>query len=311
MTVVVREISREPGRSSELVGSALVLRLLIGVAVVALAGMLSLVLPYSPDVRVAILLGHPAKGNSFGGHNRKTFSQIVTRLIAENRNRAGAGTIVAMFAAPRFFDDRVFLTRGYYEELAAALKYAQKLAVASGCPVRVAVAAAGYDARQQAAQAGSCTPADATWATPVALADGQLLAGTAPLGVAAAPAVTVTFDALGRTDLAADQAIAVGPVQIVEEDDQGPSAGDLDQERRELAHEERPGGGRDVGRRQLAERGGSGERDHTLRGLEHRRRRPEGLADRVEELSVQWSSGKKTSLSGLETNRIVTVREGL
>ena len=45
--------------------------------------------------------------------------------------------IVAAFAAPRFFDDRTFLQRGYYEELAAALKYSQKLAVASGCPVRV------------------------------------------------------------------------------------------------------------------------------------------------------------------------------
>ena len=31
--------------------------------------------------------------------------------------------IVAAFAAPRFFDDRTFLQRGYYEELVAALKY--------------------------------------------------------------------------------------------------------------------------------------------------------------------------------------------
>lgn len=56
VTVVVREISREPERTGELVGSALTLRLLLGVAVVALAGLLSLVLPYSPDVRVAILI---------------------------------------------------------------------------------------------------------------------------------------------------------------------------------------------------------------------------------------------------------------
>jgi len=129
--------------------------------------------------------------------------------------------IIAAFAAPRFFDDRAFLTRGYYEELAAALKYSQKLAVASGCPVRVAVTAAGYDARQQAVQAGSCNTADATWATPVALADGQLLAGTAPQGVAVGPAVTVTFDALGRTNLAANQAIAVGPFTMTLQADSG------------------------------------------------------------------------------------------
>jgi O-antigen/teichoic acid export membrane protein len=56
VTVVVREISRRPERTAELVGSALALRLLLGVAVVALAGLLSLALPYSPDVRVAILI---------------------------------------------------------------------------------------------------------------------------------------------------------------------------------------------------------------------------------------------------------------
>jgi O-antigen/teichoic acid export membrane protein len=55
-TVVVREISRERFDTAELLGAALTLRLLLGVAVVALAGLLSLALPYSPDVRVAILI---------------------------------------------------------------------------------------------------------------------------------------------------------------------------------------------------------------------------------------------------------------
>jgi MSHA pilin protein MshC len=122
--------------------------------------------------------------------------------------------IVAAFAAPRFFNNTTFVTRGYYEELASALKYAQKLAVASGCPVRVTVAAGSYVARQQAVSAGTCNPADATYPTAVALADGQTLAGTAPSGVTASPAVTVTFDALGRSSLAADQAIAVGPFTL-------------------------------------------------------------------------------------------------
>lgn len=122
--------------------------------------------------------------------------------------------IVAAFAAPRFFDDRGFLERGYYEEVAAALKYSQKLAVASGCPVRVVIDAAGYAARQQAAQGGTCSQADTTWATSVALADGQVLAGNQPPGVSVSPLVTLTFDALGRTDLAADQSITVGPFAL-------------------------------------------------------------------------------------------------
>ena len=55
--------------------------------------------------------------------------------------------ILAAVAAPRFFDDRTFLERGYFEELAAALRYAQKLAVASGCPVRMRIAAGNYSSR--------------------------------------------------------------------------------------------------------------------------------------------------------------------
>jgi MSHA pilin protein MshC len=122
--------------------------------------------------------------------------------------------IVAAFAAPRFFDDRTFLQRGYYEELVAALKYAQKLAVASGCPVRVVIDASGYAARQQAAQSGTCNTADTTWATSVALSDGQVLSGNKPIGITVAPAVTLTFDALGSTDLGADQSISVGPFAL-------------------------------------------------------------------------------------------------
>ena len=119
--------------------------------------------------------------------------------------------IVAAFAVPRLFDDRTFMERGYYEELVAALKYSQKLAVASGCSVRVVIDASGYVARQQAAQAGSCKPASTTWLTNVVLADGDLLTGSMPFGVTLSSPVTLTFDALGSTDLGANQDIGVGP----------------------------------------------------------------------------------------------------
>lgn len=122
--------------------------------------------------------------------------------------------VLAAVAAPRFFDDRTFLQRGYYEELASALKYAQKLAIVTGCPVRFALSSGGYEARQQAEHSGTCNTGDTSWATNVQLADGQLLSGASPLGVAAAPAVTLTFDALGRTNLGGDQSITVGPFSM-------------------------------------------------------------------------------------------------
>jgi MSHA pilin protein MshC len=117
--------------------------------------------------------------------------------------------ILAAVAGPRFFDDKTFQARGYYDELAAALKFAQKLAIASGCPIRMEITANSYEARQQAAAGGSCNPTDSTW-TGVALPDSPLLAGSSPLGVVAAPAVTLIFDALGGTELGVDQVINVG-----------------------------------------------------------------------------------------------------
>lgn len=118
--------------------------------------------------------------------------------------------VIAAFAVPRFFDQRTFAERGFYEELAAALKYSQKLAVATGCPVRVIVTATGYAARQQAIAGGTCNPADTAFPTPVRLADGGILAASAPGGTTLTPAVTFAFDALGRTTLGADQTIAAG-----------------------------------------------------------------------------------------------------
>jgi|SRR3970282_1691783 MSHA pilin protein MshC len=117
--------------------------------------------------------------------------------------------VLAAVAMPRFFDNRVFQARGYYEDLAAGLKFAQKLAVASGCAVRVAIDGAGYTARQQQVNAGRCDPLDASWSTPVVLADGELLAASTPTDVVVAPAVTIVFGPLGSTDLGADQTITV------------------------------------------------------------------------------------------------------
>ena len=55
--------------------------------------------------------------------------------------------IVALIAAAGrslFFDIDVFRQRGFFEETLSAVRYAQKHAVASGCPVRVQTTATGF-----------------------------------------------------------------------------------------------------------------------------------------------------------------------
>jgi MSHA pilin protein MshC len=118
--------------------------------------------------------------------------------------------VLAAVAGPRFVSNRDFAERSYRDELATSLRYGQKIAVASGCPVQAVVNAAGYSLTQQAVLNGHCDPGDNSYPRPVLLADGQLVAGTTPPDVAVSPPVTLRYDALGRTDLASDQTLSVG-----------------------------------------------------------------------------------------------------
>ena len=119
--------------------------------------------------------------------------------------------ILGAIAMPRFFDNRAFAERGYFESLAAAFRFAQKTAVATGCPVRLVLDASSYVVQQQSASAGRCNTSDTSWSTDVRLPDGETLAASAPAGVNASPSMTVVFDALGTTNLAGNQTVTVGP----------------------------------------------------------------------------------------------------
>ena len=123
--------------------------------------------------------------------------------------------ILAAFAVPRFFDAQVFEERGFYEEVVAALRYGQKIAVGSGCPVQVSIDASGYALAQQTVLANRCDPGDVSYAVAVLLPDGQAAAGTTPAGVTLGPVVTYEFDGLGQTDLGSDLTVSVGSWSLI------------------------------------------------------------------------------------------------
>jgi O-antigen/teichoic acid export membrane protein len=102
-TTVVREISRDPSRTQELAGNALTLRLALSVVMIALASAISLLLPYEPDVRVAVVLaGAPLL---FGMVTSSLVAILQARLrmgravIAEVTGRAVALGLVGLVAA--------------------------------------------------------------------------------------------------------------------------------------------------------------------------------------------------------------------
>jgi len=52
--------------------------------------------------------------------------------------------IISAVAVPRFFDRKVFDERFYLEEALSTVRYGQKLAVASGCPIAFQIDTSGY-----------------------------------------------------------------------------------------------------------------------------------------------------------------------
>ena len=100
--------------------------------------------------------------------------------------------ILAAVVGPRFFDRRVFDERLFFEESLSAARYAQKLAVANGCPIRTQVSDTGY-ALSYAAVCGGIAAG-----SPVANPSGGSYSAGNPQAVAvSSPGLNVTFDSLG------------------------------------------------------------------------------------------------------------------
>lgn len=124
------------------------------------------------------------------------------------------GGILATLAGSRFFTQSVFSQRAYTEELGAALRLAQKVAVASDCSSQVTVAAAAYAVAQQAASGNSCNPSDATWSTAVVGIDGQAVSGSAPNGVTVSPTGVFVFSGSGALTASPATTLTVGADSI-------------------------------------------------------------------------------------------------
>jgi MSHA pilin protein MshC len=105
--------------------------------------------------------------------------------------------ILSAVALPRFFDATAFNSRGFLDEVAGAVRYAQKLAVASGCDVQLSIdnATNAYALHQRV---DSCTSGTFTRAVLKPAGSGAF-AGAAPSGtILLSTSPSIIFDALGR-----------------------------------------------------------------------------------------------------------------
>jgi O-antigen/teichoic acid export membrane protein len=114
-TTVVRDISKDPSRTEELVGNALTLRLLLSLVVIAVGAGLSLLLPYAPSVRVAIVL---AGGPLLFGMLTSSFVAVLQSRL--RMGRAVAGDILGRAVALGLALLVAGLDLGFYAVMGAA-----------------------------------------------------------------------------------------------------------------------------------------------------------------------------------------------
>jgi len=105
--------------------------------------------------------------------------------------------VIAAISGPRFFNTTPFNQRGYADEIASAIRAAQKVAVGSGCSVQLTINLSGYSAMQQAASGNRCNSASTSWTTPVRRGDGTTLAGTPPNDANVNTSTTMVFNNRG------------------------------------------------------------------------------------------------------------------
>ena len=134
-------------------------------------------------------------------HNKKVRASLGFSLIELIVVIVVMAVLVGV-AVPRFFGKADFEAPAFAQELASAARYAQKLAVVSGCPVDLAVSTSGYALFQSQQATPACTGA-MTLAVKHP-ATGEAFAASAPSGIALGGAATIRFSAAGIPNAAAD-----------------------------------------------------------------------------------------------------------
>jgi len=101
--------------------------------------------------------------------------------------------ILSAVALPKFFNLDIYRTRAVYDEVANAVRYAQKLAVASGCDVQVQIVNNGYALQQHQ---NSCSSGGF-----VNISDHPMTNNTFS-NVNLSPTTSFIFDSMGRSSSA-------------------------------------------------------------------------------------------------------------
>jgi len=102
-------------------------------------------------------------------------------------------SILSVFALGGLFDQDEFAARGFFDDTVNAVRFAQKLAISTGCEVQVGISAAGYQLLQKGPP-DCATGAFIAVKNPANRGNNYLNLSS---GFSLSPATTITFNALG------------------------------------------------------------------------------------------------------------------
>jgi len=114
--------------------------------------------------------------------------------------------ILSAYAFSSIFDQDEIAARGFFDDTVNAVRFAQKLAVSTGCDVQVSTVAAGYSLLQST----TCTANN--FANPVVNPANRANIYqnlNVPSGFSLAPTTTITFNARGIPDSGSDVAFSI------------------------------------------------------------------------------------------------------
>ena len=103
-------------------------------------------------------------------------------------------SILSVFALSSLFDQDEFAARGFFDDTVNAVRFAQKLAISTGCEVQVSIGATGYQLSQRAT---NCTMGGFTPISNPVYRNDPYENFDIPSGFSLSPATTITFNALG------------------------------------------------------------------------------------------------------------------
>jgi len=108
---------------------------------------------------------------------------------------------LAAIALPRILEGGGFRSAAFTEQAAAALRYGQRLAVASGCEIQVQIhtsGSGGFSVRRRAGGSdNACGPAGEPFTVPIPSPGGGDFSAEASGGVQVSQGLTVVFNAQG------------------------------------------------------------------------------------------------------------------